>query len=172
MSRPEILRRCLDCGASFPSGSAFCPQCGVMTGSTSATTKESEPVNGSDTDPEPDSVATMEESAKHADRSLDATEGTAESSNAVEVAPAVTRPITTPEQPAKGTGRAKVTGTPPGGSRRNYERRSRPRTENSPHRTSVVLDESAYDPSLRFVVIAGVLFVIFLVILIMSKWIG
>jgi hypothetical protein len=38
--------------------------------------------------------------------------------------------------------------------------------------SSVVLDEAAYDPSLRFVLVAAALFIIFLTILIMSKLIG
>jgi hypothetical protein len=35
--------------------------------------------------------------------------------------------------------------------------------------SSVVLDEAGYDPSLRFVLVAGALFVIFLVLLILSE---
>ena len=38
--------------------------------------------------------------------------------------------------------------------------------------SSVVLDEAAYDPSLRFILVAAALFIIFLTILIMSKLIG
>ena len=38
--------------------------------------------------------------------------------------------------------------------------------------TSIVIDEASYDPSLRFVLIALILFVLFLVLLILSKWIG
>jgi hypothetical protein len=35
-----------------------------------------------------------------------------------------------------------------------------------------MIDQAAYDPSLRFILVAGVLFVIFLVLLILSKVIG
>src|SRR5262249_54926953 len=38
--------------------------------------------------------------------------------------------------------------------------------------SSVVIDEAAYDPSLRFVLVAALLFLIFLVIVIVSKIIG
>jgi hypothetical protein len=35
--------------------------------------------------------------------------------------------------------------------------------------STVMLDEAAYDPSARFVLVAGVLFVLFLIILILSE---
>jgi len=38
--------------------------------------------------------------------------------------------------------------------------------------TTIMMDEAAYDPSLRFVLVAIVLFVLFLVLLLLSKWIG
>ena len=38
--------------------------------------------------------------------------------------------------------------------------------------SSVVIDQAAYDPSLRFLLVAAVLFVLFLVLLILSKVIG
>lgn len=54
----------------------------------------------------------------------------------------------------------------------NTERRIRPRVEKLRKGTSIVIDEASYDPSLRFVLIAGVLFLLFVVLLILSKWIG
>lgn len=38
--------------------------------------------------------------------------------------------------------------------------------------SSVMIDQAAYDPSLRFLLVAAVLFVLFLVLLILSKVIG
>lgn len=40
------------------------------------------------------------------------------------------------------------------------------------HVSSVMIDQAAYDPSLRFLLVAAVLFVIFLVVLLLSKVIG
>ena len=40
------------------------------------------------------------------------------------------------------------------------------------HVSSVMIDQAAYDPSLRFLLVAAVLFVVFLVVLILSKVIG
>ena|SRR5688500_13793528 len=38
--------------------------------------------------------------------------------------------------------------------------------------SSVMIDQAAYDPSLRFLLVAAVLFILFLVLLILSKVIG
>lgn len=48
----------------------------------------------------------------------------------------------------------------------------RERVEQIRHVSSVVIDQAAYDPSLRFILVAAVLFVLFLVLLILSKVIG
>src|SRR5437588_660140 len=71
---PEILRRCSSCGASFPEGSMFCPDCGR------ALTKKSESTK---------SQADADEHS-HAD---EATENAASNSTQATVAP--------PSHPAK-----------------------------------------------------------------------
>jgi hypothetical protein len=48
----------------------------------------------------------------------------------------------------------------------------RGRVEKIKHVSSVVIDQAGYDPSLRFLLVAAVLFVIFLLLLILSKVIG
>jgi uncharacterized Zn finger protein (UPF0148 family) len=48
----------------------------------------------------------------------------------------------------------------------------RDRVEKIRQVSSVVIDQAAYDPSLRFLLITAVLFVVFLVLLILSKVIG
>lgn len=48
----------------------------------------------------------------------------------------------------------------------------RDRVEKIKHVSSVMIDQAAYDPSLRFLLVAAVLFVIFLIVLILSKVIG
>src|SRR5262249_46963068 len=48
----------------------------------------------------------------------------------------------------------------------------RDRVEKIRHVSSVVIDQAAYDPSLRFLLVAAFLFVLFLVLLIFSKVIG
>jgi hypothetical protein len=48
----------------------------------------------------------------------------------------------------------------------------RDRVENILHVSSAVIDQAAYDPSLRFLLIAAVLFVLFIVLVIISKVLG
>ena len=52
------------------------------------------------------------------------------------------------------------------------ENRMKPRVDKLRRVSSVVLDEAAYDSSFRFILVVGVLFVLFLVLLFLSKWIG
>ena len=46
------------------------------------------------------------------------------------------------------------------------------RVEKLRHVSSVVIDQAAYDPSLRFLLVAAVMFLLFLVLLILSKFLG
>lgn len=48
----------------------------------------------------------------------------------------------------------------------------RDRVEKIKHVSSVVIDQAAYDPSLRFLLVAAALFVVFIIVLILSKVIG
>jgi hypothetical protein len=48
----------------------------------------------------------------------------------------------------------------------------RERVEKIRHVSSVVIDQAAYDPSLRFILVAAVIFVLTLLLLILSKVIG
>ena len=48
----------------------------------------------------------------------------------------------------------------------------RERVEKIRHVSSVVIDQAAYDPSLRFLLVAAALFLLFIVLVILSKVIG
>lgn len=48
----------------------------------------------------------------------------------------------------------------------------RERMEKIKHVSHVVIDQAAYDPSLRFLLVAAVLFVLFLILVILSKMLG
>lgn len=48
----------------------------------------------------------------------------------------------------------------------------RERVEKIKHVSAVMIDQAAYDPSLRFLLVVIVLFVLFLILLILSKVIG
>jgi hypothetical protein len=74
-------------------------------------------------------------------------------------ATAVTEPLTTAATPAP---QPKV----------HHPEGVRARVEKIRHVSSVVLDQAAYDPSIRFLLVAAAFFILFLVLLILSKVIG
>ncbi|HVF22462.1 MAG TPA: hypothetical protein VM941_05280 [Pyrinomonadaceae bacterium] len=61
---------------------------------------------------------------------------------------------------------------PPVPAKTGVAENMRERVEKIRHVSSVMIDQAAYDPSLRFLLVAAVLFVLFLILLILSKVIG
>ena len=57
-------------------------------------------------------------------------------------------------------------------SRHGVAENVRERVEKIRHVSSVVIDQAAYDPSLRFVLVAVVLFLLFIVLVIFSRVLG
>lgn len=53
-----------------------------------------------------------------------------------------------------------------------YDEGVRARVEKIRKVSSVVIDQAAYDPSLRFLLVAAAMFLLFLILLILSKVIG
>ena len=159
---PEISHRCPSCGAStrdFATGALFCPECGQALAATS-----------------PEKV-------------------TAESENGAATAqPVAPPPVTSPSEdlpPRVEAAPAEEKSDKPGGDDRH---RARERTRETLHRAStrargaiednvkrvekihhvstVMLEEATYDPSLRFVLVALGLFVVFIILLVLSKVMG
>jgi zinc ribbon protein len=64
------------------------------------------------------------------------------------------------------------TGDKTGSEKTGVAENVRDRVEKIKHVSSVMIDQAAYDPSLRFLLVAAVLFVLFLILLILSKVIG
>jgi hypothetical protein len=169
MSQPEIFRRCSHCGASSKPGELFCAQCGnALVNEKSDQTAQPIP-RASDlpagTVPEQESVG-----ARDTERSITFGSQTAAQPLVADAEPAATMPNTAavtapprqnPAIPGQRTGLA-----PRGGS----ETRLPVRGEKLRRVSSVVLDEAAYDSSLRFILVVFVLFVLFLVLLFLSKW--
>jgi hypothetical protein len=52
------------------------------------------------------------------------------------------------------------------------EGRVKPQVDKLRRASSVVIDEASYDPGVRFILVVAVLFIIFLVLLFLSKWLG
>jgi hypothetical protein len=163
MSEPEIAHRCSSCGASVRQSALFCHQCGnAMTDQ-----RESPPVTANDAQKVNETEASYAEptSSKQVPAELSKTQ------------PAIdpkTKPLREQRQ---------ATERPPKYGRETFERPTRStraglegnvlgRVDRIRKVSSVVLDQAAYDPSLRFLLVAGALFLLFLILLILSKLIG
>ena len=57
-------------------------------------------------------------------------------------------------------------------SRHGVAENVRDRVEKIRHVSSVVIDQAAYDPSLRFLLVAAALFLMFIVLVVLSKVLG
>ena len=157
MSDPLIARRCPWCGVAIREQAFFCPQCGKDL-----------------TQLHPDFSVTIVESAPPESKKRDTAEliepAAAKESPAKaappEAAPAKTRkaPIGQQALGKMGAGIQKATHVA-----RDVEGNVAHRVQKLREASSVVIDEASYDASLRFVLIAAALFVLFLVMLFLSK---
>jgi hypothetical protein len=159
MSNPLIARRCPWCGVAIREQAFFCPQCGKDL-----------------TQLHPDFSATIVESAPPETKKRDTTElidpATAKEPP-TKAAPREAVPVKSHKAPIgqqalgkMGAGIQKVTHVA-----RDVEGNVAHRVQKLRDVSSVVIDEASYDASLRFVLVAAVLFILFLVILFLSKMI-
>lgn len=162
MSEPEISRRCPSCGASIRSQAFFCPQCGKELIRKSEAAKPSRPtVTASLVDASP-GRDTADLEAPAAQPGKEAT------------APKSKEPAGPPQQASA----RRAAGEPRGKIQRattlarDVEGDVIHRVQKLREISTVVIDEAGYDPSLRFVLIAAVLFVMFLVIVLLNKLIS
>ena len=171
--QPEISHRCPSCGASIRNRDAlFCPECGKPL---SAKPKTQEAGDLPDTSIKPEAGEIVDVSR---------------ASSAGE-APAIDEPT----EPASATAAAVNTGDDASAQpahRRGEKTRERlhrasevargvgrgvieepvKRVEKIRQASTVVIEEASYDPSLRFVLVALGLFVVFVVLLVLSKVMG
>jgi hypothetical protein len=157
MSDPLIARRCPWCGITIREQAFFCPQCGNDL-----------------TQLHPDFSATMVELAPQESKQKDTAEliaPAAAEEPPAKAAPASSAPVKS-RKPAigsqalgkMGAGIQKATHVA-----RDVEGNVAHRVQKLRDASNVVIDEASYDASLRFVLVAVVLFILFLVILILSK---
>lgn len=166
MTEPEIARRCPSCGASIREVALFCPQCGIELPQQKSQ-RLRPPVA-------PALDETISESAPTvADQALEPRKDSPKDStkdSGKEVAakvPAVTTAKASAGQAALGAVGAQIQRATT--LARDVEGDVVQRVKKVREISSVVLDEAGYDPSLRFVLVAAVLFVLFLVIVLLNK---
>ena len=146
---PEISHRCPACGAStrdFGEGVLFCPECGNPLAQDAAQPDEPQQTPGKET------VATSMAPADSSKVPKDASPAREERATARE---------RTRETLQRASQRTR------GAIEDNVKR-----VEKIHHVSSVVLEEASYDPSLRFVLVALGLFILFVVLLVLSKVMG
>jgi len=159
MPEPEIARRCLSCGVSIRVRATFCPQCGKP-----LTRKSDSASDANDTAPlTPDTLPL----ANTAHSSESAPTEPLNSRTAKSIMPFSTPPSVSRKKPMQAT------------AGMVHRAESRPREavgEDGPNRvekfrqmSTAMIDEASYDPSLRFVLVAAVLFVLFLLLLLLSE---
>jgi len=184
---PEISRRCPTCGASIRERDAlFCPECG-----NSLTADSPGPA---DREPRPGRVAETVEAHRVDDRALnDGLDGSEEymansSGAGTAVKSATPSQHHQPEQvgyPARQSEQKPAPRSHPRVAERTRETLHRAssvargviedevkRVEKIRQVSSVVIEEASYDPSLRFVLVALGLFILFLILLVVSKLMG
>ena len=179
--QPEISRRCLSCGASIRSEAMFCPECGQpqsQAGQDLAQTMASDaPAVASKAREQTKSDETSRAAVIPAETGAKIDEISSVSGDrqmksdtvATEVA-ASPASLAAGERPR--TARARDTLHRASTVARGALEDNVKRVEKIRHVSSVVLEEAHYDPSLRFVLVALGVFIVFLILLILSKVMG
>jgi hypothetical protein len=160
MSKPEIARRCAACGASIREAASFCPQCGEHL---SPQDSHGKPTTSVETTPlvefagggEPNRKGQTEPDEVKRKASGNVARHDQQMSS---------------EKPPVGKVRDKIQRATT--LARGVEGDVIHRVQKVRQISSVVLDEAGYDPSLRFVLVAAALFLLFLLVLVLNKMIG
>ena len=162
MSEPEISRRCPACGASIRDKAFFCPQCGgqLQKGN------ENETAALHDTHDIVRDVTLTE---------ADFQAQPQPKSPAIVIAPPpqpapLVKPKKQQAQRAKGEVGARIQRATD--KARGVEENVAQRVQKFREISNVVIDEAGYDPSLRFVLVAAILFVLFVLIVILNRFIS
>ena len=179
MSEPEIARRCRNCGASIRDVALFCPQCGnaqphpqtrAAEPAPDTTSKNTAPLE----DPDVAEPRLSMSDTVVIERPAETPQAPA-SPRTMSDTVAIERPEALPEAPPKASPGPGVRGVV--GARvqrattlaRDVEGDVIHRVQKVREISNVVLDEAGYDPGLRFVLAAVIVFVLFLVILLLNK---
>ncbi|HVS21367.1 MAG TPA: zinc ribbon domain-containing protein [Pyrinomonadaceae bacterium] len=177
---PEITQRCASCGASIREPAMFCPECGKALSQPAAEHAEHEShavvAASAPTTPRAtadDKVAAMSQTSTVLTDDQEATR--VQPTPPTSAADDSTKKVDSESLPISKTGKYEK-------ARDSLHRASTAtrealadnvkRVEKIRHVSSAMIEEAAYDPSLRFVLVALALFVIFLVLLLLSKVMG
>ena len=160
--QPEISHRCASCGASirdFGERAMFCPECGKPV----ASAKENSPNGG---EAQADASSTVSAPVAINDPTDDKV--------AVPVLSQADKEAIKSESHERHGAREKTRETLQRASTaaRGAIEHNVKRVEKVQHVSAVMLEEASFDPSLRFVLVALGLFVVFIILLVLSKVMG
>ncbi len=167
MPEPKIARRCPTCGASIRVHAFFCPQCG----------KELNQPDFSQTLP----IVPIQEKVENDAPDRVEPEVKAASEFGRDTLVEFSQPQSNPQAPVSEANKAAVSPTAHGAVGAKIQRATTlargveddvmQRARKVREISGVVLDEAGYDPSLRFVLVAAALFLVFLLIVLLNKFI-
>ena len=176
--QPEISRRCLACGATFREGALFCPECGKPL--TKAADGTFDP-KVSDDAPTSALTSAASELASHVIASAPQSPVVPPPETPTEV-PKAQQPsqVSAQKPPAQTPTQSKTAQHQT--ARDKLHRASTAtrealadnvkRVEKIRQVSTVMFEEASYDPSLRFVLVALALFIVFIILLVLSKVMG
>ena len=161
---PEILHRCESCGAIIREAAMFCPECGKPL----AVTKQEEPDLNGEASAGPSTDAAASTSAQ----SVPASGAENHAANA-DQAKADSEPVKAATSERHGAReRTRETLHRASTAARGAIERPVKQVEKIHHVSTVMLEEAHFDPSLRFVLVTLGLFVLFVILLVLSKVMG
>ena len=180
MNEPEIARRCSTCGASIRKRAQFCPQCGEALSvridqSDNPDESATEVVESRDTIVEMRPIDSADAESRQTlllDPDIIKTKSDADAAPDLSKTLPLDAPFA-PTQPRRDGGVGLTSGgisdrTQPLSRKAVAERPATP-VQKLKRVSSVVIDQAAYDPSIRFLLVAAILFILFLFLLMMSK---
>jgi hypothetical protein len=167
---PEILHRCESCGVAVRERDAlFCPECGKPL---AVTKLEETPNDQSSPGPSSEGPTSTAEQAKP-DSSTENRAATADQTVAVDPAKMESEPARAATLERHGAReRTRETLHRASTAARGAIERPVKQVEKIHHVSTVMLEEAHYDPSLRFVLVALGLFILFVILLVLSKVMG
>ena len=143
--QPEIDRRCSSCGVAIRQRALFCPQCGKAVASADSLAETVDLKI-------PDSAKSFAESAD-----------TVALDSSVLESSALAKPAVQPDSPNNNPRNIQPAQT---------DSSVRNRVDKLRKASTVVIEQASYDPSLRFLLVAGGLFFLFILLLVLSKLLG
>jgi DNA-directed RNA polymerase subunit M/transcription elongation factor TFIIS len=166
---PEIFHRCESCGATIREAAMFCPECGKAL----AVPKQEElDVNKASAEPATDAAVSISQQSMAAS-SAEKHAADADKTAAVDSTEAVSEPakaVTSERHGARE--RTRETLHRASTAARGAIERPVKQVEKMHHVSTAMLDEAHSDPSLRFVLVALGLFILFVILLVLSKVMG